>query len=39
MRIRIDFNADPDLAFLVNANPNLDPDPGKSFQLEKKYLF
>jgi hypothetical protein len=27
LRIRIDFNADPDPAFLVNAAPVMDPAP------------
>jgi hypothetical protein len=26
--IRIGFNADPDPTFLVNADPDADPDPG-----------
>ncbi len=44
-RIRIGFNADPDPAFSVSADPDADPDPGfrwpkkKNLQLEKINTF
>ncbi len=31
LRIRIGFNADPDPAFFVNADPVTDPDPDPGF--------
>ncbi len=46
LRIHIGFNADPDPAFFVNADPDTDPDPelwwpkmGKKLQLKKIIFF
>ncbi len=33
-RIRIGFNADPDPAFYLNADPDPDPDPGSQINAD-----
>jgi hypothetical protein len=45
--IRIGFNANPDPAFYLNADPDLwsktnagaDPDPGQAFKSQKSLIF